>query len=208
MTRKIVLPIIVLSLMSPTVFANKNTHQHGANHQHSGMSNNKNEGSQYGIEMSKNTAQGQHMDAISIIMQDHAHIRDMIARLDKILDSNNAESRAKFKELKDFLVKHETMEQKVWYPALEKKHVDLKDIIAQLKKEEQDAGNALKKIDGIKDNQEWTAQVKKLMKDVDHHANQEETQLFPKVKSMVDAATLNAIGAKLNNYRKSNKMKY
>src|SRR5579863_3808645 len=49
-------------------------------------------------------AQKMQTDAIAIILQDHAQIRKMIAELNKTLDSDVAQSRSKFKDLKDFLV--------------------------------------------------------------------------------------------------------
>lgn len=139
-------------------------------------------------------------DPIEIILLDHAQIRQMMSALENNLNSNLSESRAQFKTLQDFLVKHETMEQKAWYPALEKQEA-LKTIIADLKKEEENAAKALKEIDGIRDDKEWTAKVKGFMQAVEQHAKDEETKLFPKVKEMLDKPQLNALGQQLRDYR-------
>lgn len=185
MKHNAILPIVVLSLLSPNIFADTNN----ANPNPA---------------LSKSTQKVQ-MDAIDIILQDHDKIREMIASIDKSLNSNITQSRSDFKELKDFLIQHETMEQKVWYPALEK-HNDLQDIIAKLKKEEQEAGDELKKMDDITDDKEWASTFRQLAKDVAHHANDEETKLFPKVKKSLNKVSLDQIGEKIKDYKNQNEM--
>jgi len=186
MNRNAFLPI-VLVLMSSSIFAD-------VNNANSTPSN-----------TVSSSAQKEHRDAIEIIIQDHNHIRKMIAQLDKNLGSNIEQSHSIFNELKDFLTKHETMEQKVWYPELEKND-KLKDIISKLKKEEQDASDEIKEIDDTKDDKKWASKVKKLTKDVGHHAKDEETKLFPKVRKTLNKSSLEELGDKLNDYRQQNDM--
>ena len=186
---KVLLPIIVLSLMSSNTIAHSDTSNPPS------------------ATVPSNATEKQQMGAIEVILQDHAHIRSMMARLDKSLDTNIDESRATYKQLKDFLVKHETMEQKVFYPELEK-NADLKSIISDLKKEEDAAADAIKKIDGIKDNKEWVSKVKELNKAVAEHAGDEESKLFPKVRQTLDKAKLDEIGNKLKEYKAKNNMQH
>lgn len=152
-----------------------------------------------------NTTQ-QSKNAIDLILQDHAQIRQMFSMLDTKLDNSIDESRTMFNDLKNFLIKHETMEQTAWYPELEKQS-DLKSIIAELKKEEQNAGKEIQKIDAIKDNKEWVAAVKKLQTAVNEHAKDEETKLFPKVKQQLSQQKLLELGDKLSKYKADNNMK-
>lgn len=189
MKRVILLPLVVLTLVSPYVAADYNTKPDAPASSNMNAPNTINENS----------------DAIGIIMQDHVRIGQMLDALDKKLYSNMAESRTLFKELKDFLVKHETMEQTVWYPELEKQ-ATLKTIIADLKQEEDNASKALKEIDGLSNDNEWVSKVKSLKTAVEQHAQDEETKLFPKVKELLDASQLNAIGKKLMDYRSQNGM--
>lgn len=190
---KIILPIMALSLMSTSAFSATQ-----ANPDHLKATSN----------AAVNSSQTENdSNPIEIILRDHQHIRQTIAELNKQLSSNIDKSKEMFKNLKDFLVKHETMEQKLWYPELEKKE-NLKPIIAALIKEEEGAGALIKKVENSKDAKEWESNFKTLAKAVEHHATEEETKLFPKVKQEVDKATLNAIGAKLKEYHDSNNMKY
>lgn len=155
-------------------------------------------------QMTSNT-QEQSTDAIQIILKDHAYIRQAFGQLKGKLDTNYDESQAMFKKLQDFLVKHETMEETAFYPEL-KKNKNLSGIIDDLIKQEQQAAKALKDIDSITDKTQWVAKVKEIAKAVDHHATEEETKLFPKVRKEVDQRTLNDIGAKMKDWRTKNNM--
>lgn len=192
MKRTAILSVVALSLCTPTAMANtgktKPSHTNGP----------------AAVKADKNHAQ---TDAITIILKDHAYIRKMFAQLKTTLDKDVDKSRKNFNDIKDFIVKHETMEQKEWYPELEKKN-GLKDIVAHLKKEEDDAGNEIKKIDDISDNAQWVAAVKKFMTAVEHHAKDEETKLFPKAKKALSKTELDSIGEKLMTYHKDNNMNY
>lgn len=153
------------------------------------------------------TKNNEQNDPIQIIMSDHKYIRESFGNLDKKLNSNVSESRSMFSNLKDFLKKHEDMEQSVWYPELEKKD-ELKSIIADLKKEEDAAGKAIKDIDDTKDDKEWVSKVKNLQKAVEHHASDEESKLFPKVKKAFNKDELVKIGEKLQKYHSDKNMNH
>jgi hemerythrin superfamily protein len=144
-------------------------------------------------------------DPVEIILLDHKQITQMIDKLNKSLDSNVAASRTQFKSLQDFLVKHETMEQKAWYPQLEKND-QLQNIVTQLKDQEQDAEKALKEINSTKDDQAWVSKVKDFLKAVAQHANDEQTMLLPKVSQVLDKTKLNEIGKDMQAFRTKNNM--
>lgn len=144
-------------------------------------------------------------DPVEIILFDHKQITQMIDQLNKNLDTNVKQSRSQFKTLQDFLVKHESMEQKTWYPQLEKND-QLQNIVTQLKDQEQDAEKALKEINSIKDDQAWVSKVKDFLKAVAQHANDEQTMLLPKVSQVLDKAKLDEIGKEMQAFRTKNNM--
>lgn len=189
---KIVLPVIALSLITSNMAFAENDR----------LKSESNNSSRNSVHKTENE-QGQ-MGAVEIILKDHQHIRQMIAAIDKNLDSNIEASRSGFKELKDFLVKHETMEQKAWYPEL-KKNKDLDRIIGDLIKEEDAAGKAIKKIEATSNQSDWVTEVRTFFKAVEQHAKDEETKLFPKVREVMDKTSLEKLGKKLSDYKKTQK---
>lgn len=146
-------------------------------------------------------AQKEHVDAIEIILKDHEHIKKMLTELEKSLSSDISQSRSIYKELKSFIEKHETMEQELWYPELVKQ-VDLKEMIAKLKNEEETVIAELNNLEDITDDKQWISKVKKLIKDVTQHLKNEESNLFPKVKKKTDKSSLDQIADKFKAYKK------
>ena len=144
------------------------------------------------------------MDAIKFILQEHAQIRKSLTQLKKYIQKDDKSAKTKFTRLTQFLVRHETMEEKVWYPAL-RKEPNLKKIITLLVSEEKKASKAIKKIKTIHDDKKWNQQVLKLSLDVGHHANDEEKKLFPKVRQLIDKDVLLTLGQRLRSYKAARK---
>lgn len=113
-------------------------------------------------------------------------------------DSTRAEL---FANLCQELIRHETMEQKLWYPQLQEND-KLKEIVQHLLKEEQDAAKAIKDFPDINDEKEWNKQFKKFKQDIEHHAEEEETRLFPKVDMILSSEQLDLIGKKMQAFKK------
>lgn len=160
----------------------------------------------------------QNSDAIEIILKDHAHIRTLIGRLNKSLDSSDIEQSKKiFSELNDFLIHHELMEQTIWYPELEKKDPKLKEITSELKDEEMHANKEMAKIAAIKmikkinplndDYSDWAKKVRCFTKEVEKHANDEETRLFPKAEAILNKLEKEEIGNKLLQFKEKHSIK-
>lgn len=143
------------------------------------------------------------MDAIAFIRHEHAQIRKKLASIKSSLKKDKV-VKPSFDKLAAFLVRHETMEQKLWYPAL-RKDAELKKIITHLVSEEKTAGKAIKKIKTIKNNEVWIDHVLQLAKDVSKHANDEEKKLFPKVRKKVDKDKLEIIGQRLYKFKVTRK---
>jgi hemerythrin superfamily protein len=98
------------------------------------------------------------------------------------------------------LVRHEKMEQKIWYPYL-KEYVQLNTKIKHLLKEEKTAAKAIKEFKKIKTSEKWETKFIAFKKDVFHHAKEEETKLFPSVKKKLESNELKMIGKKLNTFK-------
>lgn len=67
------------------------------------------------------------MDAIIFLKQEHKKIRQQLAAIS--ISTNEKTKLSKFNNLCKDLVRHETMEQKVWYPVL-RKCPELRDILS------------------------------------------------------------------------------
>lgn len=139
------------------------------------------------------------MDAIDFLLKEHDKVRKKFAEIKKKKDPKSFLE--EFDALcKDLLV-HEKMEQIVWYPKI-KENKKLYETIKHLISEEQHAEKAIKGFKSSPDEEKWEKFLK-INKDVDHHADEEETKLFPQVKKMMSKEELLEIGHEMYLFKKN-----
>jgi hemerythrin superfamily protein len=138
------------------------------------------------------------MDAISYLRHEHSKFRRMLAAISKT--SQEKSKKTKFKAFCRDLIKHETMEQKIWYPVL-RQYPELRETIKHLLSEEKSAAKAIKSFNKVSFDFMWNLRFAKFKHDVDHHAKEEEQELFPKVRKLLDKKTLNTLGTKMRKFK-------
>lgn len=145
------------------------------------------------------------MNAIQLILNQHARIRKFLAQISK--SKTPSSLKKTFEKLSAFLISHETMEQKVWYPYL-KKNTKLKTTITHLVAEEKTAAKSIAKIKKIKSAETFEEKLMELKTAVAHHAKEEETKLLPKAKKLIEEPELNKVGKKMRDFKKEFDMKH
>ena len=143
------------------------------------------------------------MNAIDFLIKEHNKVRQVLA---DISDGSHRDTtkRKLFESLSHDLIRHETMEETVWYPRFkndEKLDVRVKHLIS----EEKIAEKAIKKFDNIKTQQEWEKMFVKFKRDVEHHADEEEKKLFPNVRKILDENKLEEIGKQMREFKEKYK---
>lgn len=142
------------------------------------------------------------MNAIDFLIKEHDRIRAM---LKDITDTSHRfeTKKALFNTLKDFLIRHESMEQTVWYPHL-KNVVKLENDVKHLISEEKHAAAAIKEIEHTSTEEAWEQKFSKIKKDVGHHAEEEESKLFPRAAKILTEEELEMIGKKMLEFKEKN----
>lgn len=138
------------------------------------------------------------MDAISYLLEEHNKFRRVFTRISEITDKETKIS--EFDLLCKDLINHETMEQQVWYPALGK-HTDLREIIKHLLSEEKSAEKSIQNFKKVRFEFMWKLRFAKLKYDVNHHAKEEEMELFPKVRKLYNKTELDELGAEMRKFK-------
>jgi hemerythrin superfamily protein len=133
-------------------------------------------------------------DAIEFLISQHNAFRKTL----KTIVEGKARPKTFSKLLHDLKV-HEDMEQKVWYPALPQEH---QTIIRHLLKEEAGAAKLIGSFSRVKTDKTWWAKFAKLHKDVLHHAMEEETKLFPKVKLTMSKTALRTLATEMRRFKR------
>ena len=134
------------------------------------------------------------MNAIKMLKKQHQEVEKLFEAFE---NAKSAGPRRKiFEQIADALAVHATIEERHFYPAVKKKqtedillesveeHLAIKRVIADLLAMEEDDEN-------------FDAKVKVLQEDVDHHVEEEQDVLFPKVEKLFDEEALEAIGEEM-----------
>lgn len=138
------------------------------------------------------------MDAIIYLRQEHSKFRKTLAAISKISDIKN--KKIKFNAFCKDLLRHEMMEEKIWYPAI-RKNAEIIKVIKHLISEEKSAAKAIKQFKKTDFEFMWKLRFYKFKHDVDHHAKEEEQELFPKVRKVLDKKELNTLGIKMRKFK-------
>lgn len=137
------------------------------------------------------------MNAIDFLINEHNHVRKILADISD--ESHRLETKRKmFDQLSLDLVRHEKMEQEIWYPHFKN---SLPNRVKHLIGEEQDAKKLIKKIDALKLDDAWENNFLKFKQEVEHHAKEEETKLFPEVAKLFSENELEKMGLQMHDFK-------
>jgi len=136
------------------------------------------------------------MDAIEMLKSQHREVEALFKKYEEKGDNAAKGKQRIFESIADALAVHATIEEKHFYPAVKEKrtedillealeeHVGIKRVIADLLKTDSS-------------NETFDAKIKVLKEQVAHHVEEEEGDLFPKVKKIFAKDELTAIASKM-----------
>jgi hemerythrin superfamily protein len=131
------------------------------------------------------------MNAVKMLKQQHRQVEKLFKEFENAKPA--ATRRKVFEQIADALAVHATIEERHFYPGV--KTSDTEDILLESVEEHLEVKRVIADLLGMKPGDEnFDAKVKVLQEDVDHHVEEEETELFPKVEKLFDEEALEAMG--------------
>jgi hemerythrin superfamily protein len=136
------------------------------------------------------------MNAIDLLTGQHEEVNKLFRRYERLSDSADGERREVFLMIADRLSAHASIEEEYFYPAVKaartedqlreavEEHLAAKRIIADL-------------LDLEPDDENFDAKMKVLQETIEHHVEEEEGELFPKVKKLLSEDELLALGVQM-----------
>lgn len=136
------------------------------------------------------------MDALELLKKDHQIVKGLFAQVKETDDKNK--QKQLFKEIKTELDTHARIEETVFYPALQE-HEELKKMVFESIEEHRQVKTLLRELSkATPGGDKFKAKLKVLNDNVEHHAEEEEEgKMFPKVRNVLDRATLEQLGEEL-----------
>lgn len=134
------------------------------------------------------------MDAFSLLKADHRKVEQLFERL----ESGRGQAKMRvFEQIKTELDLHAHIEEKFFYPALEKPR-ETHDLALEAYEEHDVVKKLLRELSRAKSaDDEWEAQAKVLQENVEHHVEEEENELFPKAASVLSEEKIEQLGERM-----------
>ncbi|CAN5115318.1 N/A [soil metagenome] len=138
-------------------------------------------------------------DAISLLKADHSEVKKCFQAYQKLVDAEagGAERQALAEQICAMLTVHATIEEEIFYPAAREVLGDDADLVDEADVEHASAKELIAQIQAMSPEEDhYDAKVKVLGEYIDHHVQEEQDELFPKVKKA--GLDTKAIGAELS----------
>ena len=139
------------------------------------------------------------MDALDLLTADHNRVRGLFARFTAAKDDDDTTTMAELATVIDRELEiHTTIEEDVFYPWVR----DLSDEIAEVVDEGVEEHHVVKVLLGeVRDlspgDDEWVAKLTVVIENVEHHAEEEESEMFPQVRSACSGDSLETLATRL-----------
>ena len=138
------------------------------------------------------------MDAIQLLKKDHRAVESLFARFDKLSEGAAKEKKALVQRILHELSVHTAIEEEIFYPAARKALKPRDGKVLEALEEHHVVKVLLNELQSLSPTSErYKAKVTVLKEMVQHHVEEEETDLFPTLQKKIDRATLGAIGQAL-----------
>jgi hemerythrin superfamily protein len=144
------------------------------------------------------TAPTKTIDALVLLKKDHASVRKLLRRLDSSEDP--AEREELLAEVAQEIEVHAQIEEEIFYPAFHRAAEEAEDekLFYEAAEEHGLVHIELPKLKQSKPDSDVFAARARVLKDlIEHHAEEEEQELFPRVRELLDRAARVELGSRL-----------
>jgi len=144
--------------------------------------------------------QGKPKDAIALLKEDHEKVRGLLGKLEKTTERASETREQLFMKIEQALKIHTTIEEEIFYPAYKaavSKREDTK-LYQEALEEHHLVDVVLMEINASDPQSEvYSAKAKVLKELVEHHAEEEEKQMFPRARREMAASELSELGSQM-----------
>jgi hemerythrin superfamily protein len=144
-------------------------------------------------------------DAITSLREDHRRVEKLFKQFEKVAggDAHKTQQGIVEEIIRELSV-HAAVEEQVFYPAVRKAVDDAEDTILEALEEHHVVKWTLSELDGMAPTEErFKAKVTVLIESVRHHVEEEEGELFPKVREVIKRKELVELGETMDAARKT-----
>jgi len=144
-------------------------------------------------------------DVIEVLEHDHREVEQMFSELEGLRGASTDEARSRRKELTEQvtieLVRHSVAEEVLVYPKVEVKVS--KEEAEHAREEHAEAEETLQRLEKLDaDDPSFDDELTTLMKEIRHHIEDEEEQMFAHMRQVIDEDELRKLGGRVEAFKK------
>ena len=139
------------------------------------------------------------MDATKLLKNDHDEVRALFKEYENTGDRALAKKEKLFAQIRDALTAHAKVEEEVFYPAVKAaRSEEAKDEVREATEEHKIVKTLLSELDRMKPSDEqYDAKMTVLRESVEHHAGEEEKEMFKQARKLFSKERLEALGEEM-----------
>jgi hemerythrin-like domain-containing protein len=138
------------------------------------------------------------MDALKLLKDDHAKVKQLLSELESTTERGVKTRQELFGRIKDELTLHEVIEEEIFYPAL-RDHPRAKEIVLEGYEEHNVVDRLLGELEQLAfDDETWGPKAKVMKENVEHHIEEEESEMFKQARAVFDRDDLEALGDRMD----------
>jgi hemerythrin superfamily protein len=143
------------------------------------------------------------MNAITLLKEDHKNVKALFKKFEGLGENANSEKKKVVERIIKELAMHAAIEEQLLYPAARKVVPAAEDNVLEALEEHHIVKWTLNELEDMSpDEERFDAKVSVLMESVRHHIEEEEEDLFPKLRNALSRKQLDALGASLEAAKK------
>ena len=145
------------------------------------------------------------MNAIELLKKDHQKVAGLFKQYESAGEDASSKKEELFRRIKRELDIHARIEEEIFYPAAKQVPVEeARELVAEAAEEHKQVKTLLAELGGMDaEDERFDAKMKVLKEDVEHHVEEEENEMFPKVRKGLGGDRLEDLGRQLEYRRQS-----
>jgi iron-sulfur cluster repair protein YtfE (RIC family) len=145
------------------------------------------------------------MNAFELLKQDHKKVSDIFEKLEETTERAVKTRQELYARLRLELDVHTQIEEEVFYPAIENAE-ETRSLTLEAYEEHNVVKQLLDELDALPvEDETWTAKLKVLHENVEHHVDEEESELFSKARDVLTTAEIDELGLRLEAAKQTHK---
>jgi hemerythrin superfamily protein len=139
------------------------------------------------------------VDALELLTADHNRVRGLFALYREAEEADKTDEMAALADkIVTELEVHTTIEEEIFYPAVHDMSEELAEVVDEGVEEHHVAKVLIQELATVETGgDQWKAKLMVLIENVEHHAEEEEQEMFPQIRSSSDASTRESLGQRL-----------